>query len=99
MVEAADAHSHRGDPPVFCAQPGQRWSEGRDRVPPLASPGSGDVEAAVHDPGVRVADEAIASLPQSQHEALRPGERHAGENAIEARPAQMEVVDARARWR
>src|SRR5213083_317139 len=73
IVGAADARSHRGDPPVFCARPGQRWFEGRDCVPPLASPGSGDVEAAVHDPGLRVA-EAIAPLPQARHEALRPGD-------------------------
>jgi hypothetical protein len=41
-------------------------------------------------------DEAVASLLQPQHEALRPGVFHAGEDPIEAAPAQMEVVNARA---
>ncbi len=50
----------------------------------------------MHDSGVRVADEAVASLLQSQHEALRPCEFHARENAIETRPTQVEIVNVRA---
>jgi hypothetical protein len=45
---------------------------------------------------VRIADEAVAPLFELQQEALRPRESHTGENAIEAGPAQMEVVNARA---
>ena len=70
--------------------------EGETRVPPLGSRGSGDLEAAVHDRGVRVADEAVAPLPQPQHEALRPGEWHARQHSVETRPGQMEVVNRRA---
>ena len=83
-------------PPVFALSRASNELEGETDVPPLASRGSGDLEAAVHDPGVRVADEAVAPLPQSQHEALRPGERHAREHAVETRPGQMEVVNVRA---
>jgi hypothetical protein len=46
----------------------------------------------VHDAEVRVADEAIASLLQPQHEGLRPCEFHARENTVETGSAQVEVV-------
>jgi hypothetical protein len=55
------------------------------------------LEAAVHDPGVRVPDEAVGGpLLRSRHEALRPCELEAREYAIEAGPAQVEVVNVRA---
>src|SRR4051794_33855409 len=44
---------------------------------------------------MRVADVAVAPLLQPQHEALGAGERDAGEHAVEAGPAQVEVVHAR----
>ena len=49
----------------------------------------------MHDAEVRVADEAVVPLLQSQHEALCPREFHAGENTIEARSTQVEVVNVR----
>src|SRR6266508_2368016 len=55
--------------------------------------GSGDEKGAVHDPGVRVAEEAVAALLDRQHEALRSGVFHTGENAVEAGSAQVEVVN------
>src|SRR6266699_1771614 len=57
---------------------------------------SGDQKAAVHDTGVRVADEAVAPLLQAQHEALRSDEFHAREYAVETGSAQVEVVNIRA---
>ena len=62
---------------------------------PSLSRGSGDEEPAVHDRGVRITDKAVAPLLQLQHYALRPCVFHAGENAIEAGSAQVEVVNAR----
>src|SRR5215213_5913285 len=58
--------------------------------------GSGDVEAAVHDSGVRVADEAVTPFLQLQHEGLRAGELDTGQDPVEAWSAQVEVVNARA---
>ena len=44
----------------------------------------------MHDPGVRVADEAVAPFLESQNDlSLRPWGFHTAENAIEARPTQM----------
>jgi hypothetical protein len=74
MLETADAHSHRGDPPVFCAMaalfvevPQKReratmigGARGEARAPPVGSRSSADGEAAAHRPGVRVADKALA---------------------------------------
>jgi hypothetical protein len=62
--------------------------------PPVfaASRVSIDHDAAVHDAEVRVADEAIASLLQPQHEGLRPCEFDARENTVETGSAQVEVV-------
>src|SRR5947208_2813318 len=81
MLETADEGSHRGDPPVFCnsvrtASSRDNVRRGETDVPPLAGRGSGDEEAAVHDAGVWVADEAVAPLLQPQHEALRSREFH-----------------------
>src|SRR5439155_20453020 len=100
MLETADEGSHRGDPPVFCnsvrtASSRDNVRRGETDVPPLAGRGSGDEEAAVHDAGVWVADEAVAPLLQPQHEALRPREFHARKHAIETGPAQVEVVNVR----
>ena len=50
----------------------------------------------MHDPGVRVALEAVAPFPQPQHEALRPCELHAREDAVETGPTQVEVMNIRA---
>ena len=56
---------------------------------PFGGSSSGDLEAAVHDPGVRVAGEAEGGpLFRSRHEALRPCELEVREYAIEAGPAQ-----------
>ena len=97
MLETADGGSHRGDPPVFCSSLRTASSRENDRrgetdVPPLDCRGSGNPEAAVHDAGVRVANEAVAPLLQPQQEAFRPCEFHARENTIETGSAQVEVV-------
>src|SRR5512132_4575548 len=55
-----------------------------------------DAEAAVHEPSVRIAEEAISALLQRERVALRALEGHAREDAVDARPAEVEVVDRRA---
>src|SRR5829696_6355917 len=63
--------------------------------PPCLS-GLRNGEAALHEVPVRIALEVVGPLLKLQHEALRPGESHAGEDAVDAESAQVEVVNARA---
>src|SRR6476660_3257230 len=55
-----------------------------------------DAEAAVHESGVRIAEEAISALLQRERVALRALEGHTREDAVDPGAAEVEVVDRRA---
>src|SRR5262249_48152744 len=52
-----------------------------------------DAEAAVHEPDVWIAEEAVRALLQSEGEALRALEGDACKEAIDPGPTEVEVMD------